>query len=98
MWCHDPDKAFDCSCNNLGCEDWCQDNSNCTLQKKDNTMFIMVKEKFDLMEEMDNSEVVIQISKDKKTFSVIKSNKFRPAEGLTYHMSDLLNILTADKG
>jgi len=98
MWCHDPDRAFDVGCRNLGCEDWCQDNSNCSLQGKDKTMFIMVKEKFELLEEMDNSSVVIQISSDKKSFVVIKHAKFQAAEGETYHISDLRNILTVTNG
>lgn len=94
MWCHDPDGAFDRGCRNLGCEDWCNDNSNCTLQEKDKTMFIMVKEKFELTKEMDNSSVVIQVAKDKKSFAVIKHDSFKNSEGETYHISDLRNILT----
>ena len=95
MWCKDPDRAFDIGCRNLGCEDWCKDNSYCPLQRKDQTMFIMVKEKFELMEEMDNSSAVIQIAKDEKSFTVIKHTKFSESEGNDYHISQLKHILMA---
>lgn len=95
MWCPDPDAAFDYHCGNLGCEDWCKDNFNCPIQRKDQKMFISIKKKLELMEEMDNSVAVIQISKDKKRFSVLKHDKFKDSEGKEYHMSELNNILMA---
>lgn len=33
-WCPDSDKAFDLHCQNLGCEDWCDDGSNCPIRKE----------------------------------------------------------------
>lgn len=97
MWCTDPDKAFDLRCPNLCSEEWCHDDSNCKLKRKDKSMFISVKEKFDLTNELEKSKIIIQISKDKKEFTVLKHAKFPIAEGETYHISDFMNILTAIK-
>lgn len=95
MWCNDPDKAFDISCRNLGCEDWCKDNSNCPISGKDQTMYITVRKNID-MEILDDSQVVIDIHKEGKKFSVLKHQGFKPAEGQEYHISMLKHILTAE--
>jgi hypothetical protein len=47
-WCHDPDGAFDNRCRNLGCEDWCKDNSDCPIQGKDQEMYIISKKEISL--------------------------------------------------
>jgi len=93
-WCIDPDKAFDVSCKNLGCEDWCHDNSLCPIKRKDKNMYILARKEINI-EKLDESEIVIHISKDGKRFSVLKHKKFKSAEGEEYHISALHNILTA---
>ena len=90
MWCNDPDGAFDIRCRNLGCEDWCKDNSNCSLQRKDQEMFILVKKQIDT-ETIETADVVIQISKDRKTFNVLKHRHFNADK--EYHISQLVHIL-----
>jgi len=97
MWCHDPDRAFDVRCRNLGCEDWCKDYFNCPIQRKDQKMFISIKKNLELIKEMDSSEVVIQISKDRKRFHVLKHNDFKDSECEEYHISELHHILLAGK-
>lgn len=92
MWCNDPDKAFDIRCDSLGCEDSCKDNSNCPIQRKDKTMYLIIKKEIST-DVIDESETIIQISKDRKRFAVIKHNKFTPSEGKEYHISELKNIL-----
>ena len=94
-WCHDPDKAFDAHCRNLGCEDWCEDNSNCPIQGEDKKMFILVQEnKLTERMELENS-VVVEISEDGKTFKVVKHDHFKESENQEYHISTLKHILTA---
>jgi hypothetical protein len=95
MWCSDPDGAFDSGCRNLGCEDWCKDNSCCPLQRKDQTMYILSKKNFDVTKELDESAMIIQISKDEKSFTVLKHTKFPASEGNDYHISQLKHILMA---
>lgn len=94
MWCENPDEAFDIRCRNLGCEDWCQDNSNCPIQRKDHDMFILVQKEISL-KVTEESDIVIHISQDGKMFSVIK-HRFFPADR-GYPISQLKHILMAGK-
>ena len=97
MWCSDPDRAFDYRCQHLGCEDWCKDNSNCPIQGKDQTMYILSKKQFDITKELDESSFLIQIAKDKKSFVVLKHVEFPESEGCDYHISQLQHILMAGR-
>lgn len=92
VWCLDPDEAFDIGCHSIGVEDWCKDNSNCHLQRKDRKMYILAKRQINL-KEIDESDIVIQIHQDGKTFSVLKHRLMETDK--EYHMSHLKNILTA---
>ncbi len=94
-WCHDPDKAFDHRCNNLGCEDWCKDNSNCPIQGEDKKMFILVNENKLTTRMLHEFPVIVEISEDGKSFKVINHSNFKEAINQTYHISQLKHILTA---
>jgi hypothetical protein len=99
-WCEDPDEAFNIGCNNLGVEDWCKDNSLCPLQGKDKTMFVLVQNKnlvakkqinLKLIEE---SDIVLQMNDDRKSFQVIKHRHMEMTEE-EYPMSQLKHVLIA---
>jgi hypothetical protein len=90
MWCENPDEAFNISCSSLSCEDWCKDNSLCPLQRKDQKMYILVKDAVTLRE-LEKADVAIQVSEDGKTFKVIKHRSLPNKE--EYHMSHLKNVL-----
>jgi hypothetical protein len=98
-WCNDPDKAFDLKCESLMCEDFCHDDSECILKRKDSKMdkstFVSIKRVM-TTEEIATSDVVIQITSDKKGFYVIKHRHMYGVQGEKYHISDLPNILLAD--
>ena len=97
-WCNDSDKAFDLKCDNLRSEDWCHDDSNCVLKRKDPQMkskFVAIK-KIMTTEEIADSDVIIQITPDKKGFYVIKHRHMFGVQGELYHISDLHNILLAE--
>ena len=93
-WCHDPDKAFDARCKNLGSEDWCKDNSQCPISGKDSKMFISVNDEL-TTGMLHENPVIVEISKDGKKFTVLKHDKFKAAEKQEYHISTLKHILTA---
>lgn len=94
MWCPNPDIAFDLGCSNLTCEDWCNDHSQCPIQRKDKSMYILVKNEIDVSN-LDGSKIVIHLSKDGKKFAVLKHANFPKAEGEEYHISYLRNILSS---
>ena len=94
-WCHDPDKAFDAHCSNLGCEDWCEDNSNCPIQGKGKKMFILVNENKLTSRMVHEFSVIVEISEDGKTFKVLGHANFKESVGQEYHISMLKHILTA---
>lgn len=94
MWCSDPDKTFDIGCGNLGCEDTCQNNINCPLKRKDCDMYILVEKEVTL-KKIENSDIVIHISSDGKSFSVIKHRYFNSDN--TYPISQLQHILMAGR-
>ena len=91
MWCNDPDKAFDIGCCNLTCEDWCQDISNCPLQRKDQKMFIIVKKELS-QKELESSDIILILNDNHKSFSVVKHRHLSGYNSL-YHISTLKNIL-----
>jgi hypothetical protein len=90
-WCCDPDKAFDIGCRNLGCEDWCKDNSNCCIQGKDKTMFIMGKKEID-SKDIERADVVLYINKLGDTFTIIK-HPDEPIANPVRQSDDLIQVL-----
>lgn len=59
-------------------------------------MYLLRKENFNITKELDDSAMIIQISKDEKSFTVIKHTKFLKSEGNDYHISQLKHILLAE--
>ncbi len=90
-WCPDPEQE----CTNLGCEDWCNDDSNCPLKRKDSSMFILVNENKLTTRMLHEFPVIVEISEDGKTFKVISHAYFEESIKQEYHISQLKHILTA---
>lgn len=90
-WCANPDKAFDRKCLDLGVEDSCMDKHVCPLASI-RPVYITVNYNFHV-KDIENSDVVIKISDDKKSFKVIKHRYLASTQ--EYNMSQLKNILLA---
>jgi len=100
-WCTDPDKAFDLKCDHIKSEEWCdsKDNSTCVLNRKETDMsdkskFVLIKNVMTI-NELETSDVVIQITPDNKGFYVLKHRHMLDSQGQKYHISQLQNILLA---
>jgi hypothetical protein len=92
-WCSDPDGAFDAHCRNLSCEDWCKDNTDCPLQRKDQTMYISLDKNPQSLKTIEMKDVLLEVSEDMKWFKIIKHRYFHTQE--KYHISQLKNVLFA---
>jgi hypothetical protein len=68
-------------------------NSNHPIQGEDKTMYILTKEEI-LLKNIEEHDTVIHVSKDGKSFSVIK-HRHIPEVTDIYHISQLQHILMA---
>lgn len=59
-------------------------------------MYIISKKEVNL-KVLEESDLMIHVSKDGKTFSVIKHRNFEPSEDKNYHISQLPHILLAGR-